>query len=86
MKIITKFLLIGLVFLFSFLAYSKTHYKTYAWVEDTQNNIITFKDLSGNLWEYEKEKENFKEGQIVTIKFNTNGTKNKTDDKIVKVH
>ena len=55
-------------------------------VDSIENNIVTFIDTTGNMWEWEaREDENYKEGQEVKLIMNNMDTTDITDDTIVKI-
>lgn len=49
-----------------------------------ENDVITILDMTGNLWEYETEKD-FEIGDKVKVTFNDNETIKKEDDMIIKI-
>ena len=49
-----------------------------------ENDVITILDMTGNIWEYETEKD-FEIGDKVKVTFNDNETIKKEDDIIIKI-
>lgn len=55
-------------------------------IDSIENNIVTFIDTTGNMWEWEaREGETYKEGQEVKLIMNNMDTTDITDDTIVKI-
>lgn len=55
-----------------------------AQVYQMDNEVVTFEDSVGNLWDWEIEKgENFEEGQKVRLVMNTNGTIDTAEDDVI---
>jgi uncharacterized OB-fold protein len=49
-----------------------------------ENDVVTIIDSTGNLWEYETEKD-FRIGDKVKVTFNDNETTKREDDIIIKI-
>lgn len=64
---------------------STNQYSLNAQVTEKDNNIITFEDTTGNLWEYEDNEGEYSIGDTVQLTWNDKGTEMKQDDEIVKV-
>ncbi len=70
----------------AFCSYFERHYSIDAQVYRVENNIVTFEDKLGELWEYEDYEEELTEGQSVKLTFYDNGTdRTRTDDEITKI-
>ena len=55
-------------------------------VFSVENHVVCIVDNTGNVWEWEEESEEFKEGQNVKMLMNNNHTEDTIeDDKIVKI-
>ena len=52
-------------------------------VIDTKDNVVTFEDVTNNLWEYETS--DYKIDDVVILTFNDKGTDFLEDDEIVKI-
>lgn len=60
-------------------------YTLEATVIDTQNNIVTIEDETGNVWEFEDTEQWYEMGERVKVVWNDKGTDFKQDDEIIKV-
>ena len=69
--------------LFGVVGNMENSYSMNATVDSVKNGVITFCDDTNNLWEYEQEEDNVREGDSVTLYFSTNGTdETRLDDEI----
>ncbi len=69
--------------LFGAVGNMENSYSMNATVDSVKNGVITFCDDTNNLWEYEQEEDNVREGDSVTLYFSTNGTdETRLDDEI----
>ena len=72
---------------FSFVSYDESHYTKDMTVYDMRNEIITFEDTQGNLWDYETDIDrNFERGTVYKVTMFTNHTDNNIyDDEITRI-
>ena len=69
--------------LFGVVGNMENSYSIHATVDSVKDGVITFCDDTNNLWEYEQEEDNVREGDSVTLYFSTNGTdETRLDDEI----
>lgn len=54
-------------------------------VRNANSGCFTVEDKSGNLWDFYADPNDFVEGQVVWITYDTNGTESIFDDEISKV-
>ena len=72
-----------LTILFGIVGNMENNYSIDAKVKRYSNGVITFCDITDNLWEYEITDTDVKEGDNVTLYFSTNGTdETRLDDEI----
>lgn len=87
-RFIFESIVLILLFIVLFICINKieTSYTREAKVTYTKNNTVLFKDENGNIWEWEKEakEKEYKEGEKVTLKMDTNNTDTNVFDDIVK--
>ena len=67
------------------LASLTNRYTLEATVIDTQNDIVTIEDETGNVWEFEDTEHWYEMGERVKVVWNDKGTDFKQDDEIIKV-
>ena len=80
------FICLVIVFIaFLFCGKVERTYSVEAKVYSVENNVITFEDKIGQLWEYEEEEGTYKEGQKVKLTIDDNYSKEFEDDKIIKI-
>lgn len=84
-KIFKVFFEIELAIICLILLFSANLRKINAEVYKISQNIITFQDICGNLWEYEDTNGIFSQNEKVRLTFNDKGTDFLEDDVIVKV-
>ena len=72
---------------FLFVSYKESHYTKDMTVYDMRNEIITFEDAQGNLWDYETDIDaKFERGQKYKVTMFTNHTdSNIYDDEITRI-
>ena len=69
--------------LFGAVGNMENSYSMNATVDSVKDGVITFCDSTDNLWKYEQEEVNVREGDSVTLHFSTNGTdETRLDDEI----
>lgn len=77
-----------LLFIALFICISKieTSYTREAKVTYVKNNTVLFEDENGNIWEWEREakEREYKEGEKVILKMDTNNTETNVFDDIIK--
>lgn len=84
---ITSVIIVMVCLFFGMVAYNDTVncYTMNATVYEISDNIITFEDTTGNLWDIDRTTD-AKKGDVYELTFNTNGTdKERIDDKIEKI-
>ena len=84
---ITSVVIIVACLFFGMVAYNDVvnRYTMDATVYEISDNIITFEDTTGNLWDIDRTID-AKKGDAYELTFNTNGTdKERIDDKIEKI-
>ena len=84
---ITSVIIIVACLFFGMVVYNDTinRYTMDATVYEISDNIITFEDTTGNLWDMDRIAD-AKKGDTYELTFNTNGTENeRIDDKIEKI-
>ena len=64
---------------------AKTKRSTYRTIKGIYNNDGTIDTVDGYCWKVRKESYAYPGTTVVTVKFNTHGTRNKLDDSIVKI-
>ena len=84
---ITSVIIIVACLFFGMVAYNDVanYYTMNATVYEVSDNIITFEDTTGNLWDIDRTTD-AKKGDVYELTFNTNGTdEERIDDKITKI-
>lgn len=82
-KLYISMLALFVSILFGAVGNMENNYSMHATVDNVKNGVITFCDSTDNLWEYEQEEVNVREGDSVTLHFSTNGTdETRLDDEI----
>ena len=66
--------------------HAKTKRSTYRTINGIYNSDGTIDTADGSCWKVRKESYAYPETTVVTVKFNTHGTRNKLDDSIVKIN
>ncbi len=66
--------------------HAKTKRSTYRTINGIYNSDGTIDTADGYCWKVRKESYAYPETTVVTVKFNTHGTRNKLDDSIVKIN
>lgn len=84
-KIFKVFFGIELALISLILIFSANLRKINAKVYEISQNIVTFQDICGNLWEYEDANGIFSQNEKVRLTFNDKGTDFLEDDVIIKV-
>ena len=57
---------------------------TNATVIDLEDNLVVIETEDGNIWDFEGD--GYQIGDEITVRFDTNGTEDVTDDEIVRVY
>ena len=65
--------------------HAKTKRSTYRTINGIYNSDGTIDTADGYCWKVRKESYAYPETTVVTVKFNTHGTRNKLDDSIAKI-
>lgn len=66
--------------------HAKTKRSTYRTINGIYNSDGTIDTADGYCWKVRKESYAYSETTVVTVKFNTHGTRNKLDDSIIKIN
>ena len=89
-KTIKILLAVALMFtaflIFGNTVHAKTKRSTYRTINGIYNSDGTIDTADGYCWKVRKESYAYPETTVVTVKFNTHGTRNKLDDSIVKIN